>query len=184
MCNAARIALNTIDLSFDDKLRDNPRSENYDADIVHYLNYQGNGNSIAWFRALDVTQQHAALLERIPAALRMWQQSLDCFISTLSKTSVLASRMTREKYGLQTLIDAAPKMIPLALKDIAGLLKPLQAGIPANADKQLGASAAIPYHLKNMIPNPYHSKKIGSAEIASVFATYASAGTSQKIGAA
>jgi hypothetical protein len=173
MCDTARIALNTINLSFDADLRQDQSRRDYAASIVNYLNYQGQGDSISWFGALDVTSQRVALLERIPATLRVLQQSFDYFATRLPQTSVLASRMTRQKLHLQMLISSAPKMIPLALKDIAELLKPLQTNILSAAVPRIEKKTDTPYHLRNMNPNPFYGSRINAASITERYFHYA-----------
>lgn len=176
MCNAARIALNMAGLTGAPKARQLAKAADYGADVVHYLNAQGHGNSIAWFRALDVARQNKALLEVIPLKLRVWKQSFDYFAAQFPKNSVMASRLTRQKYALQILMSAAPKMVPRAAADIAGLLAPLQASIPADADRQLRERAAITYHLRKMTPNRFYIASIGDGIVADLFATYARSG--------
>lgn len=173
MCDVASMALNTIDSSFNPALNTNRFLENYGTDIVRYLKHQGHGNGITWFRALDIKAQHGALLEQIPAALRILKQSLDCFTAHLPQTSVLASRMTRQKYHLQILINAVPKMVPLALEELAKLLKPLQSSTPAAADKPLGEQAAAHYQFKNMLPNTARITEIDAPSIENLLAYYA-----------
>ncbi|MET3115816.1 hypothetical protein AAKU64_000019 [Undibacterium sp. GrIS 1.8] len=170
--NVSRIALSTIDLPFEFKLGVGKSCQEYGADIIHYLNYEGQGNSIAWFLQLNLNQHKATVLERVQAVLTVWQQSFACFSEQIHKPSAFADCLTRQKYALQAMINQAPKMIAPALQNIAGLLKPLQQMIPPRAEKELGARAAIPYQLKQMIPNSHYVASATRAEIDAVFANY------------
>jgi len=172
MSNVSRIALSTIDLPFELKLGVGKSCQAYGADIIHYLNYEGQGNSIAWFKQLDLTQQQPELLERVQTVLDVWQQSFACFSAHLPKGSAFADCLTRQKYGLQTMMKKAPQMIAPALRDVAALLKPLQQIIPANAEKEFGERAKIPYHLKKMILTPHYAASATPADIESVVAKY------------
>lgn len=176
----ARLALNTVETSRLSKAERDERIGSIGADIVHYLNGQGRGNSIAWLRSLDLTRHEKALLACIRSALQAWRQALDYFAAQLPETSVLAACMTRQKYGVHNLNDAAASMVPLALKDLARLLGPLQTSIPKEADRQLGGQASLPYQFKTMIPNQFYIERIDVHVIAELFANHASAGTTEE----
>lgn len=173
MCNAARIALNTINSSSLTKAELARRASCFGADIVHYLNAQGHGNSIAWFRHLDVSKCHVDLTERVQWALRAWVESFDYFATQFPPAGPQASRLDGQARQLESWIADAPRTIPLALHEIASILAPLQASIPADADEELETLAAIPFGLKKLNRNPFYVAEIDCDMIARLFAHYA-----------
>lgn len=180
MCNTARIALNTIDAKSLTKAELARRAKSFGADVVHYLNAQGHGNSIAWFRHLDVTKHQAALTERVHSTLHAWVQSFDYFATQFPQAHPQVRRLDGQARQMESWIADATRMIPLALQDIASFIAPLQESIPANADEELEALASIPFRLRNMNPNPYHIARIDLDVIEPLFAYYVHSNTAGK----
>jgi len=174
MCNVSRIALNTINLSLETRYGRGTIPGECSYSIIQYLNYEGRGNSISWFKQLDLMQQKAAVLERVQTLLGIWQQSFVCFNEHFGKGQAFSDRLYRHRYALQGMLVKAPKLIETALCDVAVLLQPIQQGISRNAEKELGQYAVLPYQLKKMVSNPDYLPNPTATDIECAFEKYVS----------
>jgi hypothetical protein len=146
--NLGRITLNTLDIQETGRSNFHKTHSELGADCVHYLNYEGLGNSIVWFKSLDLKNYQIALSDRLIELLKTWQECIALIAQELPITSLFSSHLTRHKLALVTLENAIPKMIPKALSNLAQMMEPLQDSIPLTAQKQLGEKAKLNYRLR------------------------------------
>jgi hypothetical protein len=146
--NLGRITLNKLDIRVANRSDFHQTNQGLGADAIHYLNHEGLGNSIVWFKSLDLKNYQTALSDRLIELLKIWQECIALFGQVLPITSLFSSHLTRHKLALITLENAVPKMIPKALSNLAQMMEPLQDSIPLAAQKQLGEKAKLNYRLK------------------------------------
>ncbi len=146
--NLGRITLNSLDIRVGNRSEFHKTHSGLGADCVHYLNYEGQGNSVVWFKSLDVKNYQNAICERLVELLKTWQDAIALAMGDLPITSLFSSHLMRHKLALVTLENTIVKMVPKALSNIAEMMQPLQDNVPLTAQKQLGESAKKAYQLK------------------------------------
>lgn len=157
-----RIALNALNIGATAHSEFHRTHLGLGADSVHYLNYEGQGNSIVWYKSLDVKNHQSNISACLSNLLKAWQECIALVAEKLPITSLFSSHLTRHRLALVTIENSIPKMVPSALANIADMMAPLQDSIPLEAQKQLGEKAKQSYQLKppaEPFSKPQHLKK-------------------------